>query len=199
MPADPGRPPQARVFDISLATNPNLTSSTIYPRRPSQHPPWTHHGSATACTRVLRCHTGRVKRVATETSPDVFLTCSEDGTVRQHDLRMSHVCRQPGERHRSSGCPPPLVEYDGLSLYSLSLSKLRPHLFAVAGTGPYVYLHDRRMLRGPMKRDWGIDMNDSGFTQCVRRFGVPKPDGTGEVSLFRTIKLAYVVCQLSIL
>lgn len=91
---------------------------------------------------MIRCHTGRVKRVATETSPDIFLTCSEDGTVRQHDLRTNHRCRSPGERNRSDGCPPPLVEYEGLSLYSLSLSRLRPHLFTVAGTGPYTYLRE---------------------------------------------------------
>jgi len=28
----------------------------------------------------------------------------------------------------------------GLSLYSLTISKLRPHLFVVAGTSPFAYL-----------------------------------------------------------
>lgn len=41
---------------------------------------------------------------------------------------------------------------------------------------------DRRMLRAPMIRDWRVEPDSSGFTQCVRRFGVPKEDGTGEVS-----------------
>lgn len=71
-----------RVFDLSLATNPQLSSVTIRPPASSGHKPWTHHEDATACTRVFRCHFDRVKRVATEASPDVFLTCSEDGTVR---------------------------------------------------------------------------------------------------------------------
>lgn len=44
---------------------------------------------------------------------------------------------------------------------------------------------DRRMLREPMKRDWGIEASDENLTQCVRRFGVPKKEGDGEVSSFR--------------
>lgn len=85
-------------------------------------------------------------------------------------------------RSDGTSCGPPLVDYDGLSLYSLSVSKLRPHLFVVAGTAPYAFLHDRRMLRKPMQRDWGIEANADGLTQCVRRFGVPNADGSGEVS-----------------
>ncbi|GAA5893872.1 hypothetical protein JCM6882_003116 [Rhodosporidiobolus microsporus] len=175
-----------RVYDLSLATNPSLNSSTVFPSGGSNslHQPWTHHESASACTNVFRCHTDRVKRVATEASPDVFLTCGEDGTVRQHDLRTHHVCRTPGPgRQPNASCPPPLASYHGLSLYSLSLSKLRPHLFVVAGTSPYAFLHDRRMLRSPaFQRDWGSSVPSSSspfssndLTTCVRRFGVPSP------------------------
>jgi len=45
-------------------------------------------------------------------------------------------------RSDEASCGPPLVEYDGLSLYSLSVSKLRPHLFVVAGTAPYAFLRE---------------------------------------------------------
>ncbi|GAA5951028.1 hypothetical protein JCM21900_004134 [Sporobolomyces salmonicolor] len=173
-----------RVYDISLSTNPALVSSTVTPPSPSIHRPWTHHEAGSACVNVFRCHTDRVKRVATEASPDVFLTCSEDGTVRQHDLRMHHVCRTSRfGRSASSNCPPPLAEYSrGLSLYSLSVSKLRPHLFVVAGTSSYAFLHDRRMLRAPMEREWGITPTEGQLTQCVRRFGVPKENGKGDIT-----------------
>lgn len=33
--------------------------------------------------RVYRSHADRVKRIVTESSPNVFLTCSEDGEVRR--------------------------------------------------------------------------------------------------------------------
>jgi hypothetical protein len=68
------------VFDISLSTNPKLSSMTITP--PAPHRPFQHHEDASACTAVYRCHTDRVKRIATEASSHVFLTCGEDGTVR---------------------------------------------------------------------------------------------------------------------
>ncbi|BGP26286.1 WD repeat protein [Rhodotorula toruloides] len=178
-----------RVFDLSLATNPQLSSVTIRPPASSGHRPWTHHEDATACTRIFRCHFDRVKRVANEASPEVFLTCSEDGTVRQHDLREHHTCRTSRMQAPDEvDCPPPLASYPNLSLYSLTISKLRPHLFVVAGTSPYAYLHDRRMLRTPMLRDWGIvppsDPSSSSLTQCVRRFGVPHPSTPhkGEIS-----------------
>lgn len=32
--------------------------------------------------RVYRSHADRVKRIVTESSPNLFLTCSEDGEVR---------------------------------------------------------------------------------------------------------------------
>lgn len=132
---------QVRVFDINLATNPKLSSISIDPPSGSQYRPWTHHESATACTHAFRCHQDRVKRVATEASPDIFLTCAEDGTVRQHDLRMHHVCRKSRfDKSSDVKCPPPLAEYPGLSLYSLTISKLRPHLFVVAGQSPYAFL-----------------------------------------------------------
>ncbi|KWU42875.1 WD40 repeat-like protein [Rhodotorula sp. JG-1b] len=166
-----------RVFDISLATNPKLSSMTITP--PAPHRPFQHHEEASACTAVYRCHTDRVKRIATEASSHVFLTCGEDGTVRQHDTRVHHNCRTsrfqaPGE----ADCPLPLASYPSLSLYSLSLSLLRPHLFVVAGTSPYAYLHDRRMIR-QASSDWSLPSSSlagsDDLTVCVRRFGVPDP------------------------
>ncbi len=131
---------------------------------------WPEHSGA--CIRLFRCHRGRAKRISTEVSPDVFLTCGEDGDVRQMDLRVPHTCRS-----RSGGsCPPPLAHYSTV-LYSLSVSKVEPWLFAVAGEAPLAYLHDRRMIPRLLKRDWGMsshnDANQDALTMCVRSFGVP--------------------------
>ncbi|KAM0790270.1 hypothetical protein ACM66B_005575 [Microbotryomycetes sp. NB124-2] len=169
-----------RVYDVNATSNSRLSSVTVRSGGGGEGPSWTHHEHGTACTNVFRCHTDRVKRICTDgTSPDVFFSCGEDGTVRQHDLRTHHVCRQPGSRSAGAGCGPPLASYEGLSLYSMSISKLRPHLFVCAGTSPYAYLHDRRMLRGPMKADWGVEMKEGRLTQCVRRFCVPNVNGRG--------------------
>lgn len=111
-----------------------------------------------------------MKRIATEPASDAcFLTCSEDGTVRQHDLRVGHACKRD--------CPPPLCDYRqlGMGLYSLSTSPLRPELFVVAGTSQYAYLHDRRMAPRTIYEQWGVPSNPRDLTQCVRRFGPPVP------------------------
>jgi hypothetical protein len=76
--------------------------------------------------KVLKCHRDRTKKIATENSPFLFMTVSEDGTVRQHDLRRPHRCR--------AECPDPLFRApQGVDLYSLSVSTVAPHIFAVAG------------------------------------------------------------------
>lgn len=86
--------------------------------------------------RVIRCHNSRVKKIVTEESPDCFLSLSEDGTVRQHDLRMKHSCRE-------GNCPAPLVEMrdsdgDFVELSNMSLSRMTPYQFVVAGESPFV-------------------------------------------------------------
>ncbi len=98
----------------------------------------------------------------------MFLSVSEDGTVRQHDLRTSHACR--------TGCPTPLLEALGdISLYTLSVSPLHPYLFTVAGTAPYAYLQDRRMVR-VARNEWAVPgwkwRDQEAKVQCVRRFGL---------------------------
>lgn len=92
---------QVRVFDLSLANNPKLNPETVTPPADSPHRPWVHHDEGTATTHVLRCHTDRVKRIATEASSDVFLTCAEDGTVRCVERG---VCGSSSARH-SRPCP----------------------------------------------------------------------------------------------
>lgn len=116
---------------------------------------------------VIRCHQSRTKRIATQGAPNLFLSVSEDGTVRQHDLRRPHQC--------GSGCPEPLFSAPpGVELYSLSLSPLTPHLFAVAGQTDCAYVCDRRM----MARQTSWDPNTSAASQvrCIRRLGLPESE-----------------------
>jgi len=120
--------------------------------------------------RVLRCHTKDVKRIVTEGSSDLFLTVSEDGTVRQHDLRAKHRCRV--------SCPAPLVKFDhGLS--AIAMSPLTPYQFVVAGESPHGYLFDRRHAGRFLQEEWGVPLNSDSVTTCVRRFG-RKTRGAGE-------------------
>ncbi|GAA5997776.1 hypothetical protein JCM5350_003053 [Sporobolomyces pararoseus] len=174
----------ARVYDLSLSSNSSLSTTLMNTTTSSHYQPhlsWSHHSSS-ACTRVITCHTDRVKRISTEPySSDLFLTCSEDGTVRQHDLRLPHQCGSRSsnrsrfggggfrERNAENCSEIPLADYssNGLRLYSMSLSKLQPHLFAVSGTSPFAYLHDRRMLKTPMIRDWSISPNSQNLTECI--------------------------------
>ncbi|KAI0660981.1 WD40 repeat-like protein [Cubamyces menziesii] len=116
-----------------------------------------------AAIRILRCHNGRVKRIVTEDSPDLFLTVAEDGSVRQHDLRVPHTCS-------SDSCPAPLVQLNH-ELSTLSLSPLTPYQFVVAGSSPYGYLFDRRHLGRHFCEEWGQPPDNGGVTTCVRRFG----------------------------
>ncbi|KAH9899867.1 WD40 repeat-like protein [Cubamyces lactineus] len=116
-----------------------------------------------ASIRVLRCHNGRVKRIVTEDSPDLFLTVAEDGSVRQHDLRVPHTCS-------SDSCPAPLVQLNH-ELSTLSLSPLTPYQFVVAGLSPYGYLFDRRHAGRHFCEEWGQPPSHSDLTTCVRRFG----------------------------
>ncbi|KAF7332099.1 WD40 repeat-like protein [Mycena kentingensis (nom. inval.)] len=130
-----------------------------------------------ACTHVLRCHENRTKRICTEESPHLFLTVAEDGSVRQHDLRMSHSCYR-------GGCPPPLLSVD-FELSTLSLSPLTPYQFVVAGESEYGLLFDRRQAGRFLLAERGAVEN--GMTYCVRRFGRPttRPEGEPRLSLRR--------------
>lgn len=56
---------QVRVSDVGAAVH-----STRYDGR-------TDYTSSQAHVKVLRCHNGRVKRIVTEESPDMFLTVAQ--------------------------------------------------------------------------------------------------------------------------
>ena len=45
--------------------------------------------------RIYRSHADRVKRIVTESSPNLFLTCSEDGEVSKSSQTKKHGLRSP--------------------------------------------------------------------------------------------------------
>ncbi|RMZ87912.1 hypothetical protein DV736_g4864, partial [Chaetothyriales sp. CBS 134916] len=146
--------------------------------------------------RVYRCHADRAKRIVTESSPFLFLTCSEDGEVRQWDLRLpSSAYPAPrggrgfarlrhAEDEASDNVPPPLISYKkyDLDLNSISCAASRPHYIALGGAHLHCFLHDRRMLGRDLACEAGHpgyrtpvagtheDETMSSATRCVKRF-----------------------------
>lgn len=146
--------------------------------------------------KVFRSHSDRVKRIVTESSPFYFLTCSEDGEVRQWDVRepestypgtARHYFHGPGSNTTNTNVPPPLISYKRyqIDLNTISCSPSRPHYIALGGNHLHCFLHDRRMLGRDRLAEQGkpssnrrrsaIDDEEMAqATQCVRRFA---PDG----------------------
>jgi len=130
------------------------------------------------------------------------MTCSEDGTVRQFDLRQpSQFYTRPGvDPSRPSPSTraydeeenetnPPLISYrrHGIDLNTISCSTSQPHYLVVGGSHQYCFLHDRRMLgrdrmaeAGKMYSRVPITEPDeeslAGATKCVRRFAAKQSD-----------------------
>ncbi|KAI9788309.1 MAG: hypothetical protein M1816_006995 [Peltula sp. TS41687] len=157
-------------------------------------------GESDTNARVYRSHSDPVKRIVTESSPHLFLTCSEDGEVRQWDLRQPSSAYPPprggkgfmrtrrGGHHDTSNVPPPLISYARyhLDLNTISCSASQPHYIALGGAHLHCFLHDRRMLGRDVIRERGVPSSPLGrsgrqeelmdqATRCVRRFA---PKGT---------------------
>ena len=159
--------------------------------------------------RVYRSHSDRVKRIVTESSPYLFLSCSEDGEVRQWDLRLpSSAYPPPRSRYDNSNVPPPLISYKRfqLDLNTISCSATQPHYIVLGGTHLHCFLHDRRMIgrdlhleRGsPRRVTSASEMSDQEdnlmgqATRCVRRFA---PNGQKKMS--RTDNGHVTACKIS--
>lgn len=59
-----------------------------------------------------------------------------------------------------------------MELFSLSLAKDRPELFACGGTSPFALLHDRRFSR-QIQAEWGVPAASRSLSHCVRKYTLP--------------------------
>jgi nuclear receptor interaction protein len=168
---------QIRVFDIERSGVLNGTKARL--------------SQGQANCKVFQSHSAAAKRIVTEASPFYFLSCAEDGDVRQWDVRQPESAyprsanRFYTARHgRSKGdAPPPLISYAdyNIDLMSISCSPSQPHYIALGGTALHCFLHDRRMLgRDRLKERGSMPMDEHELaeaTRCVRKFapyGQPK-------------------------
>ncbi|KMU86457.1 WD repeat containing protein [Coccidioides immitis H538.4] len=188
---------EVRVFDIEYSgRSANTAVASARSRRFNNffNGMWYLTEGNTNC-RVYRSHADRVKRIVTESSPYLFLTCSEDGEVRQWDLRQpssaypsprggqGFMAYRPGLHHDDSNVPPPLISYKKyhIDLNTISCAASQPHYIALGGAHLHCFLHDRRMMgrdlleeRGQTGSLSGISSHDDEVmgqaTRCVRRF-----------------------------
>lgn len=193
---------QVRVFDLEHSTN-GTTASTNASTASARSQRFNDFFSGirylsegNTNAKVYRSHADRVKRIVTESSPHLFLTCSEDGEVRQWDLRQpssayppprggqGFMAFRPGLEHDDSNVPPPLISYKRhhLDLNTISCSPSQPHYIALGGAHLHCFLHDRRMLGRDLLAEKGTpagsprsgstrdDESMASATKCVRRF-----------------------------
>ena len=168
--------------------------------------------------RVYRSHSDRVKRIVTESSPYLFLTCSEDGEVRQWDIRQpssaypaprggrGFSASRPVQNHDISNVPPPLISYKRyhLDLNTISCAASQPHYIALGGAHLHCFLHDRRMTGRDTLYERGqpggaarnmLDHDDEAMgraTRCVKRFA---PNGKSRMQ--RTDNGHITACKIS--
>lgn len=194
---------EVRVFDIeytgrstipSASSNLASTSRRLGRNRMYNGVRYLSDGDTNA--RVYRSHRDRVKRIVTESSPHLFLTCSEDGEVRQWDLRLPSSAYpaarggqsflRHGDQRSKYNASPPLISYKryNLDLNSISCSGSQPHYIALGGAHLHCFLHDRRMLGRDVMEEQGRSGSASSVasmsehddelmgeaTRCVRRF-----------------------------
>lgn len=117
-----------------------------------------HEENAINPSALFKCHTRRVKKLAVEAgNPNVVWSASEDGTLRQHDLREGASCPPVGSAHQECrnilldlrcGAKKSLSDTpkQTLALKSFDISSTRPHLLVVGGSDAFARLYDRRML-----------------------------------------------------
>ncbi|KAK8971352.1 hypothetical protein KSP40_PGU010050 [Platanthera guangdongensis] len=131
---------EVRLFNLSRVRGKNDDVNTLEP------------------SALFQCHSRRVKKLAVEVgNPNMVWSASEDGTLRQHDLRECSTCPPSGSSNqectnvlldlrcgakKSLSDPPKLC----LSLKSCDISTTRPHQILVGGSDAFARLYDRRML-----------------------------------------------------
>ncbi|KAF9641649.1 hypothetical protein BFW01_g1632 [Lasiodiplodia theobromae] len=206
---------EVRIFDIEYAgssTVPSAPSNTSGRARGlnTVYDGVRYLSDNSANCKVFRSHSDRVKRIVTESSPWLFLTCSEDGEVRQWDIRQP-ASNYPGSSslaRRTSNddnVPPPLISYKRyhLDLNTISCSPSQPHYIALGGAHLHCFLHDRRMTGRDKLRERGAPLSPGKLsehdnemmrqaTQCVRKFAP-----NGQKRMKRTDSGHITACKIS--
>ncbi len=186
-----------RIFDIEHSGHSALGSgsrSSTGRRRRGMAPDGVTLTEGDTNAKAFRSHDDTVKRIVTENNPFYFLTCSNDGDVRQWDIRQPSRSYPPvrdtmlppwaRDRNASDSLPPPLISYSryGLDLNTVSCSPSQPHYIALGGAHLHCFLHDRRMLgrdkfkergsRLSSPQNWDDHENNllGKATQCVKKF-----------------------------
>lgn len=90
---------EVRVFDIEYSgrsagpsMGPNMATAGRGQRFQNMYRGVNYLSDGNTNARIYRSHADRVKRIVTESSPNLFLTCSEDGEVRPLDLPPNNTC-----------------------------------------------------------------------------------------------------------
>lgn len=190
---------EVRVFDLECSGGNQATSgvseNTRSRRLDNFFTGCKWYNEANTNAKAYRSHADRAKRIVTESSPFLFLSCSEDGEVRQWDLRLPSSAYPPPREARSGyrrymntgengDAAPALISYKsyGLDLNTISCSKSQPHYIALGGAHLHCFLHDRRMLGRNIDAEKGRPVSsppEAGSpddnvmreaTKCVRRF-----------------------------
>ena len=208
---------EIRIFDIEYSSASSGSSSSS-----NRVPGYMHQGvqylsDTDANGKVFRSHSDRVKRIVTESSPFLFLSCSEDGEVRQWDIRLPSSAYPPRHargfgpsQQEENDVPPPLISYKRhrLDLNTISCSPSQPHYIALGGSHLHCFLHDRRMLGrdkpaekglrngSPASSSGGLSEHQDNLmaeaTQCVKRMA---PQGQSKMK--RTGNGHITACKIS--
>jgi len=132
--------------------------------------------------RPFNCHSGRVKKLAYEPfNPSVFLSASEDGTVRQFDLRVKHKCGAYDiecdnvlvdlrrRRKRTWGGRSGTVSISAFTSTRVEVADIvinprNVNQFVIGCGDPVVRVYDRRMLNPqPLQRFVPAKIRDSSI------------------------------------
>ncbi|KAF2815887.1 WD40 repeat-like protein [Mytilinidion resinicola] len=175
------RDSEVRIFDVEYSgrTRAAVSSSS---QQPVGFGSWSMTaGDDDTNVKVFRSHSESVKRIVTEDSPFYFLTCSEDGDVRQWDIRLPS--RAYPRASSSESAPQALISYkrQGIQLNTISCSPSQPQYIALGGDHLHCFLHDRRFLGRDILAERGTPGSASGVrgrldeevskaTKCVVRF-----------------------------
>lgn len=132
------------------------------------------------------CHSSTIYEVVPLPEEEkVFLSCSEDKTVRLFDMRVHNSCARPGT------CPHPALIRNSSAMTTLNLHPLNSNLLLVGRADGLGLVYDRRKLpdvtkfsreRAHMERLAGLDSSESFFKYMhpldgvVSQFTVPNMD-----------------------